>query len=73
MPWVFQFRVKWDGYDNLMWEDHAMLDKDVAKTDHCYLWPGDDDFDMEQEFYNRHPDAPHHDDPVMDQVDAQVE
>jgi hypothetical protein len=70
--WKFQFKVKWDGYEDLTWEDHTTLDKDVAKTDHCYLRPGDDDFNMEQEFYNRHPGAPHHDNLVTDRVDALV-
>jgi hypothetical protein len=71
--WKFQFKVKWDGYDDLTWEDCATLDEDAARTDHQYLQPGDDDFDMEQEFYNRHPGAPHHDDPITDRVDALVE
>ena len=35
-----------------------------------YLQPGDDDFDMEQEFYERHLEAPHHDNPIEQQVNA---
>jgi transposase InsO family protein len=68
--WRFQFRVKWDGYDDLTWEDRATLDEDAAKEDQQYLRPGDDDFDMEREFYEKHPDAPRHDDPAADWTDA---
>jgi len=64
--WEFQFKVKWDGYDNLTWENHTRLNIDVARTNQQYLRPGDDDFDMEQEFFERHPEAPHHDDPVTE-------
>jgi len=35
--WQFQFQVKWDGYDNLTWEDHDTLNEDAAKTDQQYL------------------------------------
>jgi len=62
--WQFQFKVKWDGLENLTWEDRARLNKDAAKTNQQYLCPRDDDFDMEEDFYEKHPDAPHHDDLV---------
>jgi len=64
--WQFQFQVKWDGYDDLTWEDRDTLNKDAAKTDQQYLRPGDNDFDMEADFYEKHPEALHHDDPATD-------
>ena len=68
--WTFQFKVKWDGSDTMTWENRDSLNEDAAKTNDQYLRPGDDDFDMEQEFYERHPDAPHHGDPVGKQVNT---
>ena len=68
--WQFQFKVKWDGLENLTWEDRTRLNEDAAKTNQQYLRPGDDDFDMEEDFYEKHPDAPHHDDPVGERKNA---
>ena len=68
--WEFQFKVKWDGYDILMWETRSRLNDNMAKTNQQYLRPGDDDFDMEEDFYERHPNAPHHDDPVGERINA---
>ena len=68
--WEFQFKVKWDGYDIITWETRSRLNEDAARTNQQYLRPGDDDFDMEEEFYERHPDAPHHDDPITERVNA---
>ena len=48
--WQFQFKVKWDGLDNLTWESRTRLNEDAAKTNQQYLQPGDDDFDMEEDF-----------------------
>jgi len=68
--WQFQFKVRWDSLDNLTWESHTRLNKDAAKTNQQYLQPGDDDFDMEEDFYKKHPEAPHHDDPVGERKNA---
>jgi len=68
--WEFQFKVKWDSYDILTWEARTRLNDDAAKTNQQYLRPGDNDFDMEEEFFEKHPDAPHHDDPIAEQVNA---
>ena len=68
--WSFQFKVKWDSANAMTWEDRECLDEDTTKTNDQYLRPGDDDFDMEQEFYDRHPDAPHHGDPVGKRVNV---
>ena len=68
--WEFQFKVKWDGYNVLTWETHSRLNEDAARMNQQYLQPGDDDFNMEEDFYERHPDAPHHDDPISEQVNA---
>ena len=54
----------------MTWEDCGRLNEDAAKTNDQYLHPGDNDFDMEQEFYDRHPNAPHHDDLVSERVNA---
>ena len=62
--WEFQFKVKWDGYNVLMWETCSRLNDDAAKMNQQYLQPGDYDFDMEEDFYEKHPDALHHDDQI---------
>lgn len=68
--WTFQYRVKWDSTDEMTWEDCDRLNDDMAKMNNQYLCPGDNDFDMEQEFYDQHPDAPRHDDPVGEWVNT---
>jgi len=35
--WQFQFKVKWDGLDNLTWEDCNRLNEDAAKMNQQYL------------------------------------
>ena len=62
--WEFKFKVKWDGYNILTWESCTRLNEDAAKMNQQYLHPGDDDFDMEEDFYEKHPEAPHHNDPI---------
>ena len=60
--WDFQFLVEWEGYDDHTWESRRKLEQDTKET-RQKLGPDDDDFDLEEEFYTKHPDAPHHDDP----------
>ena len=68
--WEFQFKVKWDGYDILTWETRSRLNDNAAKTNQQYLQPGDNDFNMEEDFYEKHPDAPHHDDLISECINA---
>ena len=68
--WEFQFKVKWDSYDVLTWETHSRLNENAARTNQQYLQLGDDNFNMEEDFYEKHPDAPHHDDPISEWVNA---
>ena len=60
--WDFQFLVEWEGYDDHTWESRKKLEQDTKETEQK-LGPGNDDFDLEEEFYMKHPDAPHHNDP----------
>ena len=60
--WEFQFLVEWDGYDDHTWESRDQIEKD-AKESKQELGEDEDDFDMEEDFYSKHPDAPHHSDP----------
>src|SRR5258706_14351610 len=57
-------------YVVLTWEARTRLNDDAAKTNQQYLRPGDDDFDMEEEFFEKHLDTPHHADPIAEQVNA---
>ena len=63
--WTFKYLVKWVGYDNqdATWEPRDKLEAD-AKDSKQHLGEGDDDFDLEEDFFTRHPDAPRPDDPV---------
>jgi len=60
--WNFQFLVEWEGYDDHTWESREQIEKD-AKDSKQELGEDEDNFDLEEEFYLKHPDAPHHDDP----------
>ena len=63
--WDFQFLVEWEGYDDHTWESRDKLEADTKESKQ-ELGPDDDDFDLEDEFYSKHPDAPHHNDPEME-------
>jgi hypothetical protein len=63
--WNFQFLVEWEGYDDHTWESRDQIEKDT-KDSKQELGEDDDDFDMEEDFYSKHPDAPHHTDPVSE-------
>jgi len=59
--WDFQFLVEWEGYDNHTWEPREQIEKDT-KDSKQELGDDEDDFDLEEEFYSKHLDAPHHKD-----------
>src|SRR5258708_18018226 len=63
--WQFQFLVEWDGYNNHTWEPREQIERDSEQSKHEV---GEDErhFDMEEDFYNKHPDAPKHTDPEGD-------
>ena len=63
--WQFQFLVEWDGYDDHTWEPREQIEKDSEQSKQ-ELGEDEDDFDMEEDFYNKHPDAPKHTDPEKD-------
>ena len=58
----FQFKIRWEGFeeDDDTWEDANDIDSGNGPR---VLEEGDDDFDMEEDFYGRHPDAPRRTDP----------
>jgi len=60
--WDFQFLVEWEGYDDHTWESREKLEEDTRNSKQ-ELGPDEDDFDLEEDFYSKHPDAPHHKDP----------
>jgi len=60
--WDFQFLVEWEGYEDHTWESREKLEKDTEDSKQ-ELGPDDNDFDLEEDFYLKHPDAPHHEDP----------
>ena len=59
----FQFKIWWEGFeeDDDTWEDADDIDSGDGPR---VLEEGDDDFDMEEDFYGRHPDAPRRTDPL---------
>jgi hypothetical protein len=59
----FKFLVKWVGYPDFTWEERDQIEKDT-KDSKQELGEDDDDFDLEEDFYTTHPDAPRPDDPV---------
>jgi len=68
--WNFQFLVEWEGYDNHTWESREQIEKDAQGTEQE---PGKDngDFNMEEEFYLKHPNAPHHNNPILERTEWQ--
>ena len=69
--WDFQFLVEWEGYDDHTWESREKLEADTKESKQ-ELGPDDDDFDLEEDFYSKHPDAPHHNDPENEQFTTQT-
>ena len=53
----FQFKIQWDGFseEHDTWEDADSINSDDGPW---VLGEDDDDFDLEEDFYCRHPDAP---------------
>jgi len=64
----FQFLVEWEGYDDHTWESREQIEKD-AKDSKQELGEDDDDFNLEEDFYSKHPDAPHHADPEKERFE----
>jgi len=60
--WDFQFLVEWEGYDDHTWESREKLEADTKESKQ-EPGPDNDNFDLEEEFYLKHPNAPHHEDP----------
>jgi hypothetical protein len=58
----FQFKIRWEGFtrEHDTWENMEDIDSDDGS---CLLDAGDDDFNLEEDFYWRHPDAPRKTDP----------
>ncbi len=69
--WDFQYLVKWEGYDDHTWESREKLEHDTRESKQ-ELGPDDDDFDLEEEFYSKHPEAPHHNDPEKERFITQT-
>ena len=59
--WQFQFLVEWDRYNNHTWESRNQIEQDT-KGSKQELGEDEDNFDMEEDFYSKHPDTPHHND-----------
>ena len=53
----FQFKIRWDGFseEHDTWEDADDIDSDDRPR---VLGEDNDNFDLEEDFYRRHPDAP---------------
>jgi hypothetical protein len=66
--WDFQFLVEWEGYDDHTWESREQIEKD-ARESLQQLGEDDDDFDMEEDYYTKHLDAPHHTDPEAERFE----
>ena len=62
----FQFKIWWDGFteEHNTWEDTDGIDSDDGPH---ILGEDDNDFDLEEDFYHRHPDAPKRTDPPATQ------
>jgi len=58
----FQFKIQWEGFskEHDTWENTDDIDSDEGPR---LLQEDDDDFDLEEDFYKRHPDAPRRTDP----------
>ena len=59
----FQFKIRWEGFteEHDTWENAEDIDSDAGPR---LIQDGDDDFDLEEDFYHRHPDAPKRTDPL---------
>jgi hypothetical protein len=57
-----QFKIQWEGFteEHDTWENADNIDSDTGPQ---LLQDGDDNFDLEEDFYQRHPDAPKCTDP----------
>jgi len=69
--WDFQFLVEWEGYDDHTWESREQIKQDTKESKQ-ELGPDEDDFDLEEDFYSKHPEAPHHNDPEREQFITQA-
>jgi len=58
----FQFKIRWEGFteEHDTWENAKDIDSDTRPR---LLQDRDDDFDLEEDFYRRHLDAPKRTDP----------
>ena len=58
----FQFKIRWDGFseEHDTWEDTDDIDSNDGPR---ILGEDDNDFDLEEDFYRRHPDTPKRTDP----------
>jgi hypothetical protein len=58
----FQFKIRWDGFseEHDTWEDADDIDSDEGPQ---ILQEGDEDLDLEVDFYRRHPDTAKRTDP----------
>ena len=58
----FQFKIQWDGFseEHDTWEDVDGINSDNGPW---VLQEEDNDFNLEEDFYHRHPDAPKRTDP----------
>jgi len=66
--WNFQFLVEWEGYHNHTWESREQIEKD-AKDSKQELGEDEDDFNLEEDFYLKHPDTGHHNDPEKERFE----
>jgi len=59
----FQFKIRWEGFteEHDTWENAEDIDSDAGPR---LLQDGDNNFDLEEDFYRRHPDAPKRTDPL---------
>jgi len=69
--WAFQFLVEWEGYDDHTWESREKLEQDTKDLKQ-ELGPDDNDFDLEEDFYSKHPNAPHHENPEGERFTTQT-
>ena len=58
----FQFKIRWDGFseEHDTWEDTDGIDSNDSPQ---VLGEDNDNFDLEEDFYRRHPDTPRRTDP----------
>ena len=59
----FQFKIRWEGFgeEHDTWENAEDIDSSDGPR---LLEEGDEDFDLEDDFYRRHPNAPKRTDPL---------